>query len=149
MGYRRATLEDVPILCAIRNRQLLDEGFVADRRIDTELDEYFAKMLGDGSLVEWLFEEDGEVVATAAILFLPFPPTFANPQGVRGYVTNMYTAPSHRRRGIATHMLGLLADEARERGVPRLFLSSSKMGHSVYESFGFHVVPKFMEMDQQ
>jgi len=144
---RRATIEDIPALCEARVKQLVDEGLQPDEPIQDDLRVYFEKTLSDETLVEWVLEDEGKIVATAGIAFMPFPPTFSNPIGTRGYVTNMYTAPSHRGRGIATHLLALLMDEARQRGVHKIVLHASKMGRSVYKRQGFHPANGWMELD--
>ena len=112
MEYRIATEQDIPVMCRIRKQQLIDEGLRPCTDIDEELHSYFAGKLADGSLVEWLAEEDGQVIATAAIAFMEFPPTYTNRTGIRAYVTNMYTAPEYRGKGIASAMLEKLTDEA-------------------------------------
>ena len=147
MNYRIATEQDIPAMCRIRKQQLIDEGSFPDTEIDSELNRYFADRLADGSLVEWLAEEDGEIVATAAIVFMEFPPAFTNVKGIRGYVANMYTAPGHRRKGIATGMLDRLMDEAKKRSVHKIFLIASIYGKPVYKQFGFVEGNKWMELD--
>lgn len=138
MNIRKATLEDIPALCELRKLQLIDEGYdPAVGNMDAELDAFFRKYLADGSLVEWVAEEKGEIIATGAVMFYEFPPIFFDPQSIRGYVTNMYTAPAYRRQGVATKMLELVAAEARERHVGFLWLGASKLGRPVYEKFGF------------
>lgn len=143
---RRATVADVLALREARKLQLIDEGMAPDANIDRELDAYLAERLSDGTLVEWVFEEDGKIMAAAALALMPFPPTFANPQGTRGYVTNMYTAPSHRGRGIATHLLSMLIDEARQMGLKKLMLHASTMGEPIYQRGGFMDGTDWMEM---
>ena len=88
-------------------------------------------------LVEFLALEGGDIVATGAVCFYPFPPSFTNPTGQFGYLTNMYTSPGFRGRGLATRMLDLAVAECRRRGVVRLFLAASQMGRPVYERYGF------------
>lgn len=144
---RRATVDDIPSLCEARKKQLADEGLAQDVRIDDELTAYFEGSLVDGILVEWVAEDDGDIVATAAIAFMPFPPTYANPIGTRGYITNMYTVPSHRGRGIASQLLRGLLDEARRKGVRKLFLCASEMGKPVYQRQGFCENDGWMELD--
>ena len=70
-------------------------------------------------------------------MLLPLPPSFTNPTGQFGYLTNMYTSPGFRGRGLATRMLDLAVAECRRRGVVRLFLAASQMGRPVYERYGF------------
>lgn len=144
---RRATTADIPALCEARKRQLADEGLAADVCIDSELAAYFERTIADDSLVELVVDEAGEIVATAAVAFMPFPPTYTNPVGTRGYITNMYTAPSHRGRGLATRLLRGLLEEAKGRGVRKLLLCASEMGRPVYQRLGFQDKEGWMEID--
>lgn len=137
MQYRKATLEDIPMLGELRKRQLIDEGYDPVGDMDAELSAFFHRHLADGSMVEWVAEDNGEIVATGGVVFYDFPPAFFDPVSIRGYVTNMYTAPAYRRQGIATKMLELVAQEARERRVGLMWLGASKLGRPVYERFGF------------
>ena len=146
LKYRRAVREDIPSLMEIRKRQLLDEGQVPDTKIDNELLNYFTRQFDHGNLIEWIGEEDGEIKAAAAIAFLEFPPAFSNPSGVKGYITNMYTAPDFRGKGIAAGMLDRLVNEARMRGVSTILLAASRMGAPVYSKYGFQRADEWMEL---
>lgn len=137
MKIRKAVLEDIPRLAELRKLQLIDEGHSPVNDMDSELSAFFHRHMADGSMVEWVAEEDGEIVATGAVVFYDFPPTFEDPQSWRAYVTNMYTAPAYRRRGIATRMLELVRQEAIARRAGMMWLGASQMGKPVYEKFGF------------
>ena len=147
MKYRLGTKDDIETMCVLRKRQLADEGLAPDVDIDAELSEFFEKKLRNGEMVEWLLEEKGEIIATGAIVFYEFPPSYSNKSGVKGYITNMYTKPEFRGRGIATSMLARLAEEAKKRGVRKLWLGASKMGRPVYEKFGFMEAGGWLVMD--
>lgn len=144
---RKATAADVPALCEARKQQPIDEGLAPVASIDRELDAYFKRTLADETLVEWVFEEGGAIVATAGLALMPFPPAYADPIGTRGYITDMHTAPSHRGRGIASRLMAKLLDEARERGIHRLLLSASEMGKPVYRKCGFVDNDSWMELE--
>jgi len=147
MNYRKADINDLDLICEIRKKQLIDEGLEPSVNIDNELHDYFRKQFEDDSIVEWFALEEGEVIATAALLFLPFPPSYTNRLGIRAYVTNMYTAKDYRRKGIAGELLNILFDEAKSRGVHKIFLSASKMGKSVYLKAGFTETGNWLEKD--
>lgn len=147
MEYRKAAVEDIPELCRLRKQQLIDEGAEPDINIDDELVRYFSAKMGDDSLVEWLLTEDGSIIATAAIVFIEFPPSYTNRTGIMGYVANMYTSPDYRGRGIATSLLEKLVWEAKSRGVQKVCLIASKYGRPVYRRFGFSETDEWMEMD--
>lgn len=145
MEYRVATAGDIGAMVRLR-KKLVEECGVPDQDTDGDLRAFFEKKLVDGSLVEWLCIEDGQAVASAAIMFYEFVPSRTNPSGLRGYVTNMYTAPEHRRKGIATLLLGKLVEEAKARGVQRLWLHATGMGQPVYLKFGFKETGGWLEM---
>lgn len=144
MEYRVAAAGDIEALVQLRNRLVAECG-APNRSVDAQLRAFFEKHLEDGSLVEWLALEDGHIVATAAVEFHEFTPSESNKSGVRGHITNMYTAPAYRGRGIAALLLGKLAETAEARGVKRLWLHASEMGRPVYLKFGFQEASGFLE----
>ncbi len=147
MIYRIATPADIPALAALRKRQLADEGAAPQQNIDPALRSFFERKLADRSLTEWVCVDGGEIIATAAILFVELPPTYANPSGQKGYITNMYTDPAYRGRGIAIFLLKKLTEEARARGVESLWLHASAMGRPVYLRFGFTEASELLSLD--
>lgn len=147
MIYRKASSVDTGKLVEIRKLQLIDEGIEPTIDIDDELTDFFENKLADGSLVEWVVEDKNEIVATAAIVFYQFPPTYTNKTGWKGYITNMYTRNDYRKQGIATMLLEKLVEEAKRRGVKKLWLGASKLGRPVYEKFGFRETGEWLDMD--
>ena len=148
MEYRIATENDIDALCELRKKQLIDEGTTPDVNIDEELHEFFHRRFKNDEIVEWVLEDGGEIVATCAILFYEFPPSFTNKTGIKGYITNVYTKPELRKRGIATEMLGFLTKEAKKRGVKKLLLAASDLGRPVYEKFGFIEASEWLKLDK-
>lgn len=147
MVYRKATLQDVETLVQMRQTQLMDEGSVPRYSIDDELLDFFTESLTSGAMVEWVAEDGDEIVATAAIVFYQFPPGYTNKSGRKGYVTNMYTKNAYRGQGIASTLLGKLAEEAKAAGIDKIWLGASPMGRPVYERFGFKDSPNWLELD--
>ena len=138
MEYRRAKMEDIPRLVELRRLQLIDEGQFPLEDIDQELNQYFEAMLPDDtSLVVRLAEENGKIVATAGICFYQLPPSYLNPTGRIAHVINMYTLPDYRRRGIASHLLGLLIAEAGIQGYDSIRLRATKSSLAIYAKAGF------------
>ena len=154
MRYRVAELSEIPVLIALRREQLIEESVrdegkqredYDDVDVSGELTAFFTKKMSDGSMIEWIAEEDGEIIATSAILFYEFPPSLDFPNGNKGYIANMYTKPEFRGRGIASTLIGKLTEEAKKRGITRLWLSASNQGKPVYEKCDFEVVDWVME----
>ena len=146
MFIRKAATHEVPILSRLRQSQLIDEGQAPNCNIDDEVESFLRRRIEDGSLIEWVAEDNGRIVATSAIVFYDFPPSFENPHGMRGYITNMYTAPDYRGRGLAPILLDKLVDEAKARDVHIIFLAASELGKPVYRKYGFSEAPEWMEL---
>ena len=90
---------------------------------------------------------DEEVVGCATMCCLDLMPTFDHPGGKRAHIMNVYVDPSHRRQGIASVMLGLLVDEAKNRGITEITLDSTEAGRELYLKNGFRPMEKRMSMD--
>ena len=103
--------------------------------------------MGSGELIEWVAEDEGRIIATAAIVFMDFPPSFNNKTGRTGYVGNVYTADAYRGKGIAGQLLEKLEEEARARGITRLLLHASEVGRKAYLKSGYYDVDYEMEKD--
>ncbi|MEC1069667.1 GNAT family N-acetyltransferase [Priestia megaterium] len=147
MKFRKATVNEIDQLIYLRKKQLVDEGIEPNQEIDTELKEFFTNKMSDGSLVEWVVEDNNEIIATGAIVFFEFPPTYTNKSGKKAYVTNMYTKESYRGQGIATKLLTKLVAEAKTAGIIKIWLGASKLGRPVYKKFGFKETDEWLELD--
>jgi GNAT superfamily N-acetyltransferase len=145
--FRKATVNEIDQLIYLRKKQLVDEGIEPNQEIDTELKEFFTNKMSDGSLVEWIVEDNEEIIATGAIIFYEFPPTYTNKSGKKAYITNMYTKESYRGQGIATKLLTKLVAEAKTAGIIKIWLGASKLGRPVYKKFGFKETDGWLELD--
>lgn len=137
MLYRLATPQDIPTLIELRKRQLIDEGSTPDTMIDNDLTAFFERNFANNSLVQWVVEEQDKIIATAGVVFYHFPPSYTNPTGIKGYITNVYTNAAYRGQGLASALLDKLVEAAKKRHVPVLLLEASTMGKPVYKKYGF------------
>ena len=145
MKFRLATLEDLELIIALRLQLLKDEGQEASSTIEDQLKLFFENQFTSNQFVQWFVEQGNEVMATGAIQFIAFPPSYFNPTGIRGYIANMYTHPEHRKKGIAKKLLQQLEAEAKARNVQHLFLIASEMGKPLYKKNGFTENDIYME----
>ena len=149
MRKRLATLDDVPALVELRKKQLIDEGLLPvslQMDIDTELADYFTTAIADGTFISWVMENDGEVIATSGVCFYALPPNYSNPSGRTAYITNMYTKPEYRRKGIAAELLYMVIEEAKTRGYKVIRLHTSEYGKSIYLKAGFADTDGYMAL---
>ena len=146
MLIRKANEEDIALLSETRKLQLIDEGIAPNCDIDEELFAFFKKWLKSSDFVQFIAEEDGKLLSTAAVIYYDLPPSFTNKIGVRGYVTNVYTVPEHRGKGLAKMLLTELLNDAKSRGIKKLWLGASKLGRPLYEKLGFIPQESYMEL---
>ncbi|MED3560996.1 GNAT family N-acetyltransferase [Bacillus xiapuensis] len=147
MKYRKANLDDLYKLIDLRKKQLVDEGIEPNIDIDTELNDFFINKLSDGSLIQWLVEDNEEIIACGAVIFYEFPPTYTNKSGKKAYITNMYTKENYRGQGIATNLLTKLVDETKNAGITKIWLGASKLGRPVYKKFGFKETDEWLDLN--
>lgn len=137
MEFRKATIDDVETLVKLRKKQLLDEGSCTPKDLDQELVDYFSYGLLSNTFISWLAVENNIVIATSGVCFYRIPPSYSNPTGKVAYITNMFTLPSHRRKGIASALLEKIVCEARLAGYSIAMLHASSDGKHLYPKFGF------------
>lgn len=145
MNFRLASLKDMGLLVDLRKRLLVEEGQNLSANIDETLKTFFENQLSSNQFVQLLAEDKGTIMATGAIQFMQFPPSYLNPTGMRGYILNMYTYADYRNKGIARQLLHQLLTEARRREVNHIFLIASEMGKPVYKKIGFTENDVYME----
>ncbi|HJV49004.1 MAG TPA: GNAT family N-acetyltransferase [Geothrix sp.] len=82
-------------------------------------------------------EQDGKPVASVLMLMKETVPTPVTPLSVRGYLFNVYTEPSHRRRGLAALLTEAALDLARDLGIEIMELHASLEAEGLYQRMGF------------
>ena len=84
-----------------------------------------------------LVEEGGRIVASVLMLLKDTVPTPVTPLSVRGYLFNVYTEPSHRRRGMAARLTDAALVLARNLGIEIMELHASLEAEGLYQRMGF------------
>jgi GNAT superfamily N-acetyltransferase len=149
--YRRATLEDVGRLVELRLAFLaeISGALESDAVLRASLVEYFSRMIPSEEFIGFVAVADGAIVATGGLVFHRHPPSNRNPTGREAYVMNMYTDPAWRRRGIASRLLQLLIDYARQNDCGRISMHALPKGRSIYMNAGFVPIETEMRLELQ
>lgn len=145
LEYRKAQANDAKQLAALRIVQLREEGNPLPDGKEDSLEDWYQRHLHDGSFLSWLALEGEVVVAASGMSFADKPPYTANPTGRLGLLSNMYTAPAYRRKGIAKKLLGYVTLAARERGCGVIQVTASETGMLLYHDFGFEPCENCMQ----
>ena len=145
LEYRRLEEKDLEVFMDIRIGQLREEGAKEDIDLKPYLRDYYKRHMKDGTFVSWLAVDDGKIVGTSGMSFVEKPPYFSCPTGKIGLLSSMFTAPDHRRMGIAKELLGRVVNDAKEYGCGCVQITASDMGVLLYTDFGFKKNGNFMQ----
>lgn len=83
------------------------------------------------------FDETDTVIGCATMCYIEVMPTFSHPTGKRAHLMNVYTNRQYRRQGIAMHMIKILIEETKKRGVTEISLDATESGRLLYKKCGF------------
>lgn len=142
MKFKKASLSDLEILVSTRVNVLRSANQL-DLSVDMKVVEkssrlYYQEALASDNHTAFLvYNADDNVIGASAVSYYQVMPTYHNPSGKKAYIMNMYVAPEHRRKGIATELLDLLIADSKERGIDHITLEATQMGRKLYENYGF------------
>lgn len=146
--FRVATVADIETLADLRWQ--MSGEYQSD---EVTRDEYIAAFreaitdeLAHGRYRAWLAETEGHAVACTALIWWPMPPNLDDMRRRRGYVSSVFTHPDYRRQGLARALMEMLIAEARALHITKLLLNTSTMGRPLYESMGFIVPERGLEI---
>lgn len=149
--FRRATADDAELLAQMRLEMRKERETVGCTVPEAEFlhcsVEFFREHLAAGDFVSFLCFDGDEAAACSGMSLQVHPPTYANVSGKSGYITNMFTRPKWRHRGLAKRLVDRLAAAAREAGCKTIYLNASAMGRPMYEKYGFKPVENEMSFD--
>ena len=142
MEYRIATISDCEALTDIRMqmRKELDADFNSELIYAETLD-FFKRNIKSGVHIAFICEHNRQMIATAGITLFEIMPTTEHPNGKVARLMNMYVVPFFRSKGIAKEMLNRIMAYAEKHGIGKVMLNPSQMGKSLYENYGFQLLP--------
>jgi GNAT superfamily N-acetyltransferase len=136
---RQATLDDVPELAKLRREFTFEDPPVGGTRADFEA--AFREIVGgglqDGSWVVWVAESEGRIVGHVFVAVVEKVPRPIETLRRIGYVTNVYTRPDHRGRGVGAKLLTATKEWARQDGIEVLIVWPSERSTTFYHRHGF------------
>ena len=148
MDLRRATPDDVDDL--VRLRRVMFDAMGVDHTSPewaARCAEVLRTELASGSMVGYVVEEDGRVVANGVGMVAQRLPGPGNPTGRHGYVQSMATDEHARGNGYARAIFAALMEWFEENGVTSVTLHATQFGEPLYRSFGF-TEPKHLPLSR-
>ena len=95
-------------------------------------------------LFSWGVFQNEELVAVGALCLFNRLPYWENLSGAEGYILNIYTSAQARNFGFANEILDQILVFSRQKGIKRLWLSSSEQGKGIYAKRGFVPIERDM-----
>jgi GNAT superfamily N-acetyltransferase len=138
---REIGMEDVELLTDYRLNYLAElQGEQTEayrQKLSEELNNYFREALAGNRFFAFVAELKGEALSFGAMVIKKIPGDFNQPEYLEGDILNMFTIPLARRNGISALILEYLINEARNRGISKISLHTSKDGEKLYRKYGF------------
>ncbi len=95
----------------------------------------------DVPFFHWVAELEGRLIAVMSVRKVLKVPSPERLDGCWGYLTNCYTLPDYRNRGIGTNLLSAIKNWAKEQELELLVVWPSDRSYVFYERSGFHRDP--------
>lgn len=138
---RMATINDIDSLVEMRIR-LLNEAKknIEDYNWDKysqALKCYYNEGLLNGKVVAFLAEENGNTIAISIMCFYNICPSLFNLDGGIALITDMYTVPEYRNKGLGYNLLNNIMEHAKNLGYTKVTLNATDSGRILYEKYGF------------
>lgn len=140
LALRPAGPADALLISDHRDAMFADSGIAAAtiRQASGMYRDWLAGALATDAYLGWLAEDDDLVVGSIGLWLLPWPHHPKHPgTNVRGYITNMWVDPAHRRKGVGKLLVETAVAEAKTRGVTWMTLHATDEGRALYESMGW------------
>lgn len=149
MEVRPAGISDLDQVVAMRMQLFHAAGEPLDRAAHEEAlaatCSYFREHLASRTSYTFVAEDGDQIVGTGTLVPFERPPYPGNAAGREAYLLNMYTVPSHRRRGVARSVLDAALAAARDLGCKKVWLHATDAGVALYRSAGFSPSARYME----
>lgn len=137
----RATEKDLERLVELR-LEVIREVFRLPDDADlsnleaTNREYYVGELPTEGHIACFAMAED-DIAACGGVCLYREMPSPDNPSGKCGYLMNIYVRPRFRHKGVGKDIVKWLINEARSRGVTKIFLETTDPGRQLYADLGF------------
>jgi len=140
--FRLAVPDDVRQLADLRWRLQTDDAAEFDAAERTKFIARFTEIVSasmrNGPFSHWIAEADDNIVAVMSVGRVVKVPSPKSIEKHWGYLTNCYTLPDYRGRGIGTGLLAAVAEWAKNESYELLAVWPSNRSYPFYERSGFH-----------
>lgn len=148
MIIRQYAAKDIPALIKMRFDFSGETNAIEPDLYDQfhqECSDFFNEIQENGRWKIWVAEENGSIVSHVFVEIVDTVPRPGRKKSPWGYVTNVYTVPSHRSKGIGGELMEGIRCWARENGLTFLLVWPSETSVDFYGRHGFERALDVME----
>lgn len=150
MNYRQATFEDLNQLAELRwefrSLDAYETPLVGKSEFIESCVSFLRRGLENGFYVYWIAEEGSEIAAHIFVHRIDLVPRPCKIRDQFGYLTNNYTKPEYRNKGIGSKLLQTVKDWASAEDLELLIVYPSEQAVSFYQRAGFDAKNEVMEL---
>ena len=149
MLYRIATEQDLTQLSYLRWDFRMEGGeipIVSKEEFIAACTSFLKHSLESDYHVYWIAEENGEVISQIFVHKIDMVPRPCKIHDQFGYVTNNYTKPAYRNKGIGSELMKRVVQWAKDEDLELLIVYPSEEAVAFYERAGFYSENDVMEL---
>lgn len=148
---RKAELTDLELLMKWR-MEVLREVFSIPAnqplaKLEQENRTYYQNALPKEEHIACFAYSDKKILGCGGICLYREMPSPDNQTGGCDYLMNIYTRAEFRGHGIGKRIVGWLIEQAKDRGITKIYLETSECGRPLYEEMGFCDMQGYMKLE--
>src|SRR5690349_3470359 len=136
MDYRLATTDDIPQLARMRwdfRAEAGEEPIEGADAFERRYAAFARQALESRSWAYWVAVDGGRIVSHVAVHVVRSVPRPSRKSDQWGYLTDCYTRPEYRRRGVGTEILSRVKEWATTQDLELLLVWPSEDSQTFYE----------------
>lgn len=148
IGYRKATIIDALQLAQLSwDFQLVGREDLKDTKEEflKASEKFFEESINLGDWIHFVAEIDNQIVSTVSLKVVKSFPLPGMLKNHWGYLTNVYTKPDFRKKGISTKLINDTLAWSDSHGIKKVILWPRPAAINIYKKFGFSQESEIME----
>jgi len=147
---QKAELADIELLIKWRMTVLYEVFSIpmnkSMKTLEQENRRYYQNALPSGEHIACFSYTDNIIIGCGGICFYREMPSPDNLTGNCAYLMNIYTCPEFRKHGVGKKIVQWLIQQAKQKGITKIYLEASECGRSLYQEIGFIDMCGYMKL---
>ena len=147
---REALIGEIEMILRWRMEVLHEVFSIPDDEDMSELEranrEYYLKEIPAGGHVACWASLGNEIIGCGGICLYQEMPSPDNTSGRCAYLMNVYVRSPYRTHGFGRQVASWLVQQAKTRGITKIYLETSECGKQMYEQLGFKIMEGYLKL---